>query len=119
MKITRCVFSWSLFALAPGLAAPEPVHVPDAPVFRASFSSVAAYSEQIIVVPEPEDRGPATKSRWVKFEEALGPGRSARRTVTSWCNNDGTRTECYAPCNNLCCTHSGGFSLHGAGFGSK
>jgi hypothetical protein len=73
----------------------------------------------ILVVPDNEDRPAPEKNRWAKFEEALGPGRSAnsRFRTYGWRNNDGTRVECYAPCVINCCVSSGGFSTTGDGFG--
>ena len=119
MKIAFYVASLSLHFLAPGLAAEEPVVAPQAPAFAASATGAAVPLERILVVPDPEDRLAPTKNRREKFEEALGPGRSARRTVTTWRDNAGRRVECYSHCVINCCVDSGNFTLTGAGFGSK
>jgi hypothetical protein len=75
--------------------------------------------ERIVVVPDNEDLSPPEKNRWVRFEEALGPGRSAERRhrTFGWRNNDGTRVECYSPCVVNCCVGSGEFSTTGSGLG--
>lgn len=119
MKIAFYVASFSFHFLAPGLAAEEPFAAPEAPASAAYTANAPVPGERIIVVPDPEDLAPPAKNRWKKFEEALGPGRSARHTVSAWRTNDGIRTECYSPCVINCCVESGRFSLHGAGFGSR
>lgn len=75
--------------------------------------------ERITVRPESPDDAPGTKNRWVKFEEALGPGRTAqaRYHTYAWRGNDGSRVECYEPCFNDCCIRHGGFSLLEPRFG--
>ena len=75
--------------------------------------------ETIIVVPDPEDLPVPEKNRWLRFEEALGPGRSASSQYRSfgWRNNDGTRLECYSPCIMNCCVGTTRFSLTGSGLG--
>jgi hypothetical protein len=71
----------------------------------------------IVVVPDTEDLAPPEKNRWVKFQEALGPGRTVHRQFRTygWRNNDGTRVECYTLCVVACCVGSGGFSNFGEG----
>lgn len=116
MKTSIFIYAW-FPALAFGAIEPEmTVEAQDARVF---IPETLIRVEKMTVRPENEDLGPLAKSRWVKFEEALGPGRSASRRYTSygWRNNDGSRMECCSPCVINCCVDSGGFSLLGAGFG--
>lgn len=81
-----------------GTVSPEPVH-----------------QGTIVVVPENEDRPSPEKDRWARFEEALGPGRTAlgRHRTYGWRNNDNTRVECIAPCYMNCCVRSGGLPAVG------
>ena len=115
MKIGVYVASFSFFTPTTGVGADEPFVAPAPPAFVANSPHAAVLLERIIVVPEPEDRMPATKNRWQRFEEALGPGRSARRTVTGWRENNGVRVECYTRCFVNCCVDSGTFNIFGAG----
>ncbi len=116
MKVARCVLCISIFVPTLGMTAPEPIQASDLPSPGEATLSGVAYRERIVVLPEWT---PAEKSRWQKFEAALGPGRSARRTVTASRNNDGSRMECYTRCVINCCVENGTFSLLGAGFGSR
>jgi len=59
--------------------------------------------ERLEVSPDPEDRPAPTKDRWVRFAEALGPGRSAGRSETSGTDASGVRYSCYSPCFINCC----------------
>ena len=59
--------------------------------------------EKLEVTPDPEDRPAPTKDRWVRFAEALGPGRSAGRSETAGTDASGVRYACYSPCVINCC----------------
>lgn len=80
-----------------------------------SLSSEPVHQGTIVVVPDNEDRPSPQKDRWARFEEALGPGRTAlgRHSTHGWRNNDGTRVECIAPCYINCCVGSGGLPVVG------
>ena len=116
------ILLFTLSALASSTAKSEPVD--------RAWSSIAAagaapngvvHLDTIVVRPVGEDSSRREENRWVRFEQALGDGRSraARHQVHGWRNNDGTRVECYSPCFLNCCAESGGFSLLGAGFGYR
>ena len=79
------------------------------------FSTEPVHQGTIVVVPENEDRPSPQKDRWARFEEALGPGRTAlgRHRTYGWRNNDNTRVECIAPCYINCCVGSGGLPVVG------
>ena len=114
---------FALIAFAPGLGAASPDLFPASADVSGSTSVAlhVVHVETITVRPENEGLDPPAKSRWQKFEEALGPGRTAqaRYGTYGWRRNDGSRFECYSPCYLNCCEESGGFSLLGAGFGGK
>lgn len=59
--------------------------------------------DRLEVTPDPEDRPAPTKDRWVRFAEALGPGRSAGRSETAGTDASGVRYACYSPCFINCC----------------
>ena len=106
-------------AVAGHALATEPTVAASTYVVPSAESRLPVRLESITVRPEPAPSGGASDQRWVKFEQALGPGRSraSGHRVHGWRNNDGTRVECYSPCFLNCCAESGGFSLLGAGFG--
>jgi hypothetical protein len=110
----------TLVALVPGLAFPggdselKTNALPPSP-YLGIVSPDAVHQGTIVVVPDNEDLSPPQKNRWLKFEEALGPGRTAnnRYHTSAWRNNDGSRVECIAPCVMNCCVGSGQFSPFG------
>lgn len=59
--------------------------------------------ERLEVTPDPEDRPAPSKGRWVRFAEALGPGRSAGRSAVAGSDVSGVRYACYSPCFINCC----------------
>lgn len=59
--------------------------------------------ERLEVKPDPEDRPAPVKDKWVRFAEALGPGRSAGRSEATGTDASGTRYTCYTPCFINCC----------------
>ena len=81
---------------------------------RAGSAGVV-HQGRIVVGPDNEDLPAPEKDRWARFAEALGPGRTAlgRHRTYGWRNNDGTRTECIAPCYINCCVGSGGLPVVG------
>ena len=88
------LFLWSLAWISPAMAADEPVIKPKRPPVPI---------ERLEVTPDPEDRPAPTKDRWVRFAEALGPGRSAGRSETAGTDASGVRYACYSPCVINCC----------------
>lgn len=59
--------------------------------------------ERLEVTPDPEDRPAPVKGKWVRFAEALGPGRSAARSESNGTDAAGVRYTCYSPCFINCC----------------
>ena len=59
--------------------------------------------ERLEVTPDPEDRPAPVKDRWVRFAEALGPGKSASRSVVVGTDASGVGYACYSPCFINCC----------------
>ena len=81
----------------------EPLVAVGADEARDSVRRPPVPIERLEVSPDPEDRPAPTKDRWVRFAEALGPGRSAGRSETAGTDASGVRYACYSPCFINCC----------------